>query len=62
MPAKTRNEYKRFNFLRLNIIENEKEKCYPIDTGYMGSISGNYMEFSDEGDYEEYYKAYEIKQ
>ena len=59
MPVKTRSEYKRFNFLRLNIIENEKEKGYPIDTGYMGNISGDYMEFSDEGDYKDYFKAYE---
>ena len=39
--------------LRLRKIENEREKGYPIDTGYMGCINGNYMEYSDEGDYNE---------
>ena len=53
MLTNTRNEYKKFNMLRLRSIENEREKGYPIDSGYMGCINGNYIEYSDEGDYNE---------
>lgn len=31
-------------------------KGYPIDTGYMGYVNGNYMLFADEEDYREYFQ------
>lgn len=37
-------------------------KGYVVDAGYMGYINGEYRLFSNESDYEEYYKTYETKQ
>lgn len=31
-------------------------KGYPIDTGYMGFVNGDYMLFADEEDYREYFQ------
>lgn len=33
-------------------------KGYPVDSGYMGYVNGEYMLFADESDYKTYYLAH----